>query len=102
MTDNVPASPGAAKSLELGPSLIFLSVMLLVLVLGNSIFSGFDERFRDFWFQMRLRSADTARNPWISKTAGLFPQLAPVKDIVLIIIDDRSILGIPGLYQGNR
>lgn len=84
-----------------GSSLVMLLFLSAIILLAGPIFKRIDSWLQDNWLTMRLNlnSGKISSNPL---TSFFFPQPAASDDIVLVLIDDQSILGIPGLFQGNR
>lgn len=82
-------------------NLIFTGSLLLLVFLFSGFFAGIDNWLHDLWLSARLRF-----NSIPGSHASVLHRLAPVvpvnEEITLILIDDRSILGIPGLFQGDR
>jgi len=87
------------KSLPTGG---FFVATLAVLLLCGPLFTSLDTRLRDAWSRWRLAAADPAAHPWAARLGGWLSPPATPGPIVLVLADDRAILGIPNLYQGNR
>jgi len=80
----------------------FFFFSFFILVIGNPLFKILDTRLRDFWFSVRLKAASPAENPFWGKFSSFFPPLPSGKEIVVVLADDRSVLGIPPLFRGDR
>lgn len=68
-------------------------------IIFGSVFDRFDNWLHDYWLNLRLRFSLSKEDSSVKK---LLPGSGPSREIVLVIVDDRSILGIPGLFEGNR
>ncbi len=87
------------------PSLViwgFFFGTLFLLIAGKSFFSSLDTRLRDFWYRVRIDAGNPSEHPIIGKLAPILPPVKNVENIILVIADDRSVLGIPALFQGDR
>jgi adenylate cyclase len=73
----------------------------LFFLLFQGLLTGLDTRLRDFWAVTRLRLQAT-ENPVGKALAGFLPAVPKNHDVCLILIDDHSVLSVPGLYQGDR
>ncbi|HNX78147.1 MAG TPA: hypothetical protein PKM56_20925, partial [Candidatus Rifleibacterium sp.] len=82
-------------------NLVFAGLLLLLFLIFPSLFAGIDNWLHDLWLSARLRINSISQN-----SLSFIKKLAPVRpvneEITIILIDDRSILGIPGLFQGDR
>ena len=79
--------------------LVFVGLFFVLLVYGN-LCSNIDCWIQDFWQRFRIGVSKLEnKNSVLSK---IFPVRSYNKDIVLIIIDDKSMLGVRGLFEGDR
>lgn len=78
--------------------MVFLAV-LIVLIAFSSFFQRLDNWLVDAWFSFRLL-AQTENPDGLS--GKFFPRSGDNSQIVLVLVDDNSILSIPGLFKGNR
>ncbi|MBR4329988.1 MAG: CHASE2 domain-containing protein, partial [Candidatus Riflebacteria bacterium] len=79
--------------------LVFVGLFFVLLVYSN-LCSYFDFWIQDFWQRLRVGiSRMEDKNPVLNY---IFPSKSTNYDIVLIMIDDSAILGISGLFEGNR
>jgi len=92
----------AVRSWKTLPTGGFFACTLAVLLLAGSLFSALDTRLRDAWCRWRLYAADPAGHPWAARLGGWLPKPGSPGPVVLVLADDRAILGIPNLYQGSR
>ncbi|HNV71078.1 MAG TPA: adenylate/guanylate cyclase domain-containing protein, partial [Candidatus Ozemobacteraceae bacterium] len=74
----------------------------LILLVFKPFFGWLDTRLRDQWFRTQIHASNPTEFPWLAPIAWLLPPAAQPKDIVLAVIDDRSVLGTPGLFQSDR
>lgn len=79
--------------------MVFIGLFFVLLVYQN-VWSTIDCWIHDFWQNTRIAVNRIENKPEIVKK--LFPINSFNKDIVLIIIDDRSVLGVPGLFENDR
>ena len=82
-------------------SLILFCVGLVFVIFFSGFFARLDNWLHDSWLDLRLRLNVRSSGP-AGLTNALFPLDGPSREIVVVVIDDRSILGIPGLFQGDR
>ncbi len=80
----------------------FFVATLAVLLLAAPLFTALDTRLRDYWSRLRLNAAAPSEHPLAAKLGNLLPKPVTPGPVVLVLADDRSILGIHNLYQGNR
>lgn len=89
------------KNGKAAANLIFAGVLLLFVFLFNGLFAALDNWLQDIWLKARLRI-----NSASASSLAFLRTWTPVKplneEITVILIDDRSILGVPGLFQGDR
>ncbi len=78
--------------------LVFVGLFFVLLVYSN-LCATIDSWIHDFWQNLRIGLNKLEKNAIVST---LFPAKSVNKDIVLIIIDDRSILGVRGLFENDR
>lgn len=82
-------------------SLFFAGSLLVLFLFFSSFFGGIDNWFHDLWLAARLKI-----NSASAGSLAILRQFTPTKpvdeEITIILIDDRSILGLPGLFQGDR
>ncbi len=82
-------------------NLVFTGVLLLCLFFFQGLFAGLDTWLADLWLAARLKiNSSSAGNLAFLRRFTPVPPVNP--EITVVLIDDRSILGIQGLYQGNR
>ena len=82
-------------------SIVLFCVGLVFIIFFAGFFARLDNWLHDNWLDLRLKfKARSSVSPGLMN--AFFPIDGPSQDIVVVIIDDRSILGIPGLFQGNR
>ncbi|MFZ5952579.1 MAG: CHASE2 domain-containing protein [Candidatus Rifleibacteriota bacterium] len=79
--------------------LLVFFILVLVVIFFSAFFQRLDNWLIDAWFSFRLQSQ--LENP-DGLSARLFPRSGDNSQIVLVLIDDNSILSIPGLFKGNR
>ncbi len=82
-------------------NLVFTGLLLLCLFLFQGLFAGLDTWLADLWLSARLKinSSSAGSLSFLRR----FTPVPPVNhEITVVLIDDRSVLGIQGLYQGNR
>ena len=76
-------------------------MLLLCLFFFQGLFASLDTWLTDFWLAARLKINSSAAG-----SLAFLRRFTPVQpvnpEITVILIDDRSILGIQGLFQGNR
>jgi len=77
---------------------LFFFLIIISIAFGSS-FDRIDNWFHDYWLNLRLKFSLSSEESIIKK---LFPRSTPSREIILAIVDDKSILGIPGLFEGNR
>ncbi len=82
--------------------LLYGIIVALVLIVGQSFFSWFDTRLRDQWFRTQIQASHPTEFPWLAPVAWLIPTFPESRDVVLALVDDRSVLGTPGLFQSDR
>jgi len=82
-------------------SLFFAGSLLVLFLAFNSFFAGIDNWLHDLWLASRLK-INSAQAGKMSGLRQLTPTRPIDEEITVILIDDRSILGIPGLFQGDR
>lgn len=78
--------------------LVFIGLFFVLLVYSN-LCATIDSWIHDFWQNLRIGLNKLEKNAIVTT---LFPAKSVNKDIVLIIIDDRSILGVRGLFENDR
>ena len=78
--------------------LVFVGLFFVLLVYSN-LCATIDSWIHDFWQNLRIGLNKLEKNAIVTT---LFPAKSVNKDIVLIIIDDRSILGVRGLFENDR
>ncbi|MBQ2592963.1 MAG: adenylate/guanylate cyclase domain-containing protein [Candidatus Riflebacteria bacterium] len=78
--------------------LVFVGLFFVLLVYSN-LCSNIDCWIQDFWQKFRV-GISRLENKSILK--NIFPVRGYNKDIVLIIVDDKSILGVKGLFENDR
>ena len=78
---------------------VFICIFFLVVVYGN-LLGTVDCWLHDFWQRTRIVFNKAEVVPQFLKK--LFPVKSYNKDIVLIVIDDKSVLGVPGLFENDR
>lgn len=71
-----------------------------VLLVYNGINSAIDSWIHDFWQNTRIALNRIENKPDL--VTKLFPIGSLNKDIVLIVIDDKSMLGVSGLFDNDR
>lgn len=82
-------------------SLVLFCAGIIFIMFFSGFFARLDNWLHDNWLDLRLRlNVRSSGSPGLMN--ALLPLDGPSRDIVVVIIDDRSILGIPGLFQGNR
>ena len=79
--------------------LVFVGLFFVLLVYSN-LCSNIDCWIQDFWQKFRIGVSRLENKNNILKK--LFPVRSYNKDIVLIIVDDKSILGVKGLFEKDR
>ena len=79
--------------------LVFVGLFFVLLVYGN-LCSNLDCWIQDFWQRFRIGVSKLENKNSFLKT--VFPVKSYNRDIVLIIIDDRSILGVRGLFENDK
>ena len=79
--------------------LVFVGLFFVLLVYSN-LCSNIDCWIQDFWQKFRIGVSRLENKNNILKK--LFPVRSYNKDIVLIIVDDKSILGVKGLFENDR
>jgi adenylate cyclase len=80
----------------------FFGTMGLLLILMQPVLQRLDIRMRDGWQQCRLAVQAAESGTFLGSFRSFFPVPKSPRDVVLVLADDRSVLGIPALYQGNR
>ena len=71
-----------------------------VLLVYSNLCSNIDCWIQDFWQRFRIGVNRLENSNAVFK--ALFPVKSFNKDIVLIIIDDKSVLGVKGLFENDR
>ena len=79
--------------------LVFVGLFFVLLVYSN-LCSNFDFWIQDFWQRFRVGISRMENKNAILN--AVFPARSTNKDIVLIIIDDKAILGVKGLFENDR
>ncbi len=79
--------------------LVFVGLFFVLLVYSN-LCSNIDCWIQDFWQKFRIGVSRLENKNNILKR--IFPVRSYNKDIVLIIVDDKSILGVKGLFENDR
>lgn len=82
-------------------NLVVFLVLVTIILVTQPVFSRIDSWLQDNWLSFKLNSIHQQKDSKKSAMPLLPPESAS-NDIVLVVIDDQSILGIPGLFQGNR
>lgn len=82
-------------------SLVIFCIGVFFIIFFSGFFARLDNWLHDSWLDLRLRLNVRSSGPQ-GLTNALFPLDGPSRDIVVVVIDDRSILGVPGLFQGDR
>ncbi|MBU1106712.1 MAG: adenylate/guanylate cyclase domain-containing protein [Candidatus Riflebacteria bacterium] len=82
-------------------SILLFCVSVAFIIIFSGFFARLDNWLHDNWLDLRLKLRVRSSGSQ-SLMNALFPVDEPSRDIVVVTIDDRSILGIPGLFQGNR
>ena len=82
-------------------SLALFCIGIAFIIVFSGFFARLDNWLHDNWLDLRLKLKARSSGSQ-SLMNAFFPIDEPSRDIVVVIIDDRSILGIPGLFQGNR
>lgn len=82
-------------------SLVLFCIGVFFVIFFSGFFARLDNWLHDSWLDLRLRLNVRSSGP-AGLTNALFPLDGPSRDIVVVVIDDRSILGVPGLFQGDR
>lgn len=80
---------------DLAALVLFLSLIIIL----SGFFHRLDNWTADFWFNLRIDQQAGSSNRSLD---FLLPKTMPSDEIVLVVIDDTSILGIPGLFKGDR
>jgi adenylate cyclase len=71
-----------------------------ILFVFSGLFGRLDNWLTDTWFNLRIERNQNKSSA--SSDSFLFPNDQEGNEIVLVIIDDTSILSIPGLFKGDR
>lgn len=81
-------------------NLIFAGSLVVIILLFPSLFSKLDAWIHDVWLDLRF----TINRPvsQVSFLKSLAPHRPPSDEITIVLVDDRSMLGIPGLYAGDK
>lgn len=79
--------------------LVFVGLYIFLIVYSG-FWSNLDCMLHDFWLRTRFGLNNTEEKSNLAKS--LFPVKPINEDIVLIIIDDKSMLGVQGLFNGDR
>ena len=79
--------------------LVFVGLFFVLLVYSNFC-STIDCWIQDFWQKTRIGVSRLENKNNLLKS--IFPVKSYNRDIVLIIIDDKSILGVKGLFENDR
>ncbi len=79
--------------------LVFVGLYIFLIVYSG-FWSNLDCMLHDFWLRTRFGLNNTEDKSNLAK--NLFPVNPINEDIVLIIIDDKSMLGVQGLFNGDR
>lgn len=79
--------------------LVFVFFLALLFVFSG-LFNRLDNWLTDTWFNLRIERNQKNASP--ATASSLFPNDQIGSEIVLVIIDDTSILSIPGLFKGDR
>ncbi|MDD2623525.1 MAG: CHASE2 domain-containing protein, partial [Candidatus Riflebacteria bacterium] len=81
-------------------NLLFAGSLVVIILLFPSLFSKLDAWIHDVWLDLRF----TINRPvsQVSFLKSLAPHRPPSDEITIVLVDDRSMLGIPGLYAGDK
>lgn len=81
-------------------NLLVFAVLLTVTFVFANLFQRLDSWTADYWFNLRLDNIQKNQNS--EKGSFLFPKGSSGNEIVLVVIDDTSILSVPGLFKRDR
>ena len=83
-------------------TLVVFAILVILLFLGKNTFSRIDNWLLDKWFNLSQNYQYQSDEAKSFLTNTIFPKKSLKKDIAIILIDDKSLLRIPGLFKNNK
>ena len=80
-------------------NLLAFCLLLSLIIIFSGLFHRLDNWLTDSWFNLRIDYQGSETKGFFAR---FFPKSGSSEKIVLVVIDDNSILSIPGLFQGDR